>query len=67
MRIIPYIRFFYLYLSSIAFVCVEGVAILVQLPYILKSLPYGMYQVWSDLPVSVMVRAFVTLFSAEIW
>lgn len=64
MHVLPDIRFIYLSLASISFVGGGGVAILVQLPYILKALRYGVDHIWSALAVNVLVRAFVTLFSA---
>lgn len=41
-----------------------GVAMLIQSSYLVKSLHYGPHAIWSGYPIDVIVRAFVTLFSA---
>lgn len=57
-------RYVYMLFAGISFVGGGGVAILVQLPYLFRALQFGGSNVWADIEVSVLVRAFVTLFSA---
>lgn len=57
-------RGLYLEAGFILLVGGSGMFLLVQASYLIESMHFGLYAVWPDVPVHVIVRSIVTLFSA---